>query len=161
MYNPELLKESFRRHNVTEQKVLCSVIDKNPDVRIFRGKDIVSVDWIIKMYKGQTMLIVDAKNPNHTEIGNNHVTEFCLITKKGEKIWIDAKHLFKYSKIADTVSGDFMRAENCLGEFLYVCDGAGYTERTINQLNEYANLISNKTKIKVIDFCNLNNYLSV
>jgi hypothetical protein len=149
------LKQIFRRSNETENQILSNIIDTYyPDIRIIRGRDIPNVQWCVKNGKGLNVLILDAKNPNVTEIGNNNITEFCFIDKSGNITWIDAKHLNKTTNIADSVLGDMMtRAINCPGKFLYVCDGKGYTDKIVEKFKKQI-VRYNFFNVDVIKLCN-------
>lgn len=129
------LKEIYKRKNATEDKVLSIIIDTYPNLTIVRGKDVPDIKWCQKNIKG-TVLIVDAKNSNRTEYGNNRVIEFCLI-HKNKLIWIDAKHLNKRTNIADILYGEFERARICNGHAVFVCDGKGYTDKTMDGYYQY------------------------
>ena len=154
MERTERLKEVYKRNNETEDKILCTIIDAYPTLTIVRGKDVPDIDWCKKNINNIT-LVIDAKSPNLTELGNNRIVEFCLIYNK-KPIWIDAKHLSKRTNISDILYGEIERAKNYKGSAMFVCDGNGYTPKAINEFVDYLkkNNYPQTKVVRIEDFIN-------
>ena len=131
MYDTELLKETHKRSNPTEQAVMCLIIDAYPDLHIIRGRDIPNVDWCAKQMKGKNVLILDVKNSNITHTGRNRITEFSFIHCMGKITWVDAKQAKSTTNITD-LHGEYHRAKNCKGKVLFVVDGNGYPKEVVD-----------------------------
>lgn len=152
--------EVYKRKNVTEQNVLEHIVNRFPDIPIFDSDLTSSVDFAIKYAKHkniETFLLLDAKNPNITDKGNNRKTEF-YFNHKNKEYWFDAKHLTKKTNLFEIIIGDaFNQAENCPGTFVYICAGEGYN----NQLDVYKTTFKRVgfENIKVVDLNDFPNFL--
>jgi len=149
MYDTELLKETHKRSNPTEQSVMCSIIDAHPDLDIIRGKDIPNVSWCAKQMKGKNVLILDAKNPNTTHTGRNRTTEFCFIHCTGKITWVDAKQAKTTTNITD-LHGEYHRAKNNKNTVLFVVDGGGYPKEVIDIHRNFIKEMQTNNEVKVV-----------
>lgn len=136
MYNTELLKETYKRNNETEQSVMCSIIDVYPDLTIIRGKNIPNVNWCAKQMKNMNVLILDAKNNNVTHTGRHRTTEFCFIHCSGKITWIDAKQAKTTTNVTD-LHGECYRAGNIDANVLFVVEGKGYSPKVVDNINKF------------------------
>ncbi|MFW6246707.1 MAG: hypothetical protein ACOC22_00830 [bacterium] len=118
--------------NNSEQKVLDIVVEKYPNITILKGKDVPDVKWVKKNLKNQTVLIINAKNPElpKTDLGNFRTIEFCLI-KNNIVYWIDVQYLSKPSSIHSILYGKIISTVNCKDVYLFPVDGLGYTDSNL------------------------------
>lgn len=131
--NKETLKVLHKRSNISEQKVLETVIDNVPNLVIF-GKDNTKaiVQKRLELTIGKNRLFINAETTNKTEYGHNTKIEFLLITATNKWLWFDAKHLTKEgNRIANTLLYEIELAKACKGLFYFICFGAGYTDNKI------------------------------
>jgi hypothetical protein len=150
------LKRYHKRNNPTEQSVMCSIIDRYPDLSIIKGKNIVNLNWCAKEYKGQNVLIVDIKNTNLTYNGRYRTTEFCFIHHSGKITWIDAKQAKTATNITD-LHGEYDRATNNKQCTVFVVDGNGYSTNVIEAHETYLKKLNINDKIKIIPLAQIQN----